>query len=351
VTSTFTVEMLPARNGDALWISYGDDKHLLVDCGHLAKDAAAARITDAGRVELFIVTHMDADHIGDAIPLLADPECASRIGDVWFNGRKQLNGFLSARQADEFTKLLDRDDRRFRWNGRDRVDVAPPPIVMRPPVLPEFHLAGGMSLTVLSPTPVELRKLALNWRAVLQKTEPDRRWLRRERPSWPDLREIDVDSLARTRTPRDRSVTNASSIAVLAEFDGRAVLLAGDAHAGVLAAGIRALQKSRHRPGERLHLDAFKLAHHGSANATTRDLLDLIDCRNYLISTDGSGGHYHPDRAAIARLIRWGGPAPRLHFNYRNDFTAFWGDADLSARHGHTAVYPESENAGLAVVV
>ena len=58
MTSTFTVEMLPARNGDALWISYGDDKHLLVDCGHLAKDAAAARITDAGRVELFIVTHM-----------------------------------------------------------------------------------------------------------------------------------------------------------------------------------------------------------------------------------------------------------------------------------------------------
>jgi hypothetical protein len=204
----------------------------------------------------------------------------------------------------------------------------------------------------LSPTPVELRKLALNWLGALREVEPDRRWLgRRERPQAPDPRKLDVDALAHTRAPRDGSVTNASSIAVLAEFAGRAVLLAGDAHAGVLAAGIRALQKSRHRAGERLRLDAFKVSHHGSATATTRDLLNLIDCQNYLISTDGSGGHYHPDREAIARLITWGGAAPRLQFNYRNQFTAFWGDAGLQETHGYTAVYPQSESAGLTVVV
>jgi glyoxylase-like metal-dependent hydrolase (beta-lactamase superfamily II) len=82
VTSTLTVEMLPARNGDALWISYGDSRHILVDCGHVGKAAVARRIIDSGRVELFIVTHMDGDHVGDAIPLLKNPNCAARIGDV-----------------------------------------------------------------------------------------------------------------------------------------------------------------------------------------------------------------------------------------------------------------------------
>jgi hypothetical protein len=223
---------------------------------------------------------------------------------------------------------------------------------MRPPVLPEFNFPGGMKLTVLSPTPAELSKLALNWLAALREIEPDRRWLgRREHPPVPHPRELDLNALAHTRAPRDRSITNASSIAVLAESAGRAVLLAGDAHAGVLAVGIRALQKSRHRAGERLRLDAFKVSHHGSANATTRDLLNLIDCQNYLISTDGSGGHFHPDREAIARLITWGGAAPRLHFNYRNQFTEFWDDASLQKAHRYTAVYPQSDNAGLTVLV
>lgn len=355
-TGTLTVEMLPARSGDALWVSYGDtrDRHVLVDCGFPdGVPALVERIEASRRVELLIVTHIDGDHIGGAIPLLDEADSAARIADVWFNGWKQLRGFLGYRQADRFSQRLDRDDRPFRWNGGARGDDPPEAIVASPSGFPVVELDGGMTLTVLSPTAVELRDLARRWPEALREFEPRTPMLgRRERPApVPDPSRLDLDGLARRAPTRDRSPTNASSIAVLAEYGDRAVLLTGDAHADVLATSIRALQVSRRRPGERLRLDALKVSHHGSANATTRDLLDLIDCKNYLISTDGSGGHYHPDRAAIARLITWGGPAPTLVFNYRTEFTELWADPGLQERHGYSTVYPRPGAHGVAIVL
>ena len=349
------VEMLPARSGDALWITYGDApaRHVLVDCGFAGgAPAIADRITSAGRVELFVVTHIDGDHIGGAIPLLDDPDAAARIGDVWFNGWYQVREFLSHRQADAFQQRLDRADRPFRWNGAARDDDPPRAIGTRPDGFPVVELDGGLTLTVLSPTPAELRELGRRWPQALRELRQGPPMLgRRARPQpVPDPGALDLAALAGEAPVADPSVTNASSIAVLAEYAGRSVLLTGDAHADVLAASIRALQEHRGLPGERLRCDALKVSHHGSANATTPELLDLLDCRRYLVSTDGSGGHYHPDRAAIARIVTGGGPSPELYFNYRTEFTALWADAALQRRYGFTAVHPSADAPGVLAV-
>ena len=155
--------------------------------------------------------------------------------------------------------------------------------------------------------------------------------------------------MAASGPTKDTSVPNLSSIAVLAEFGGRAVLLTGDAHADVLAASIRSLQRRRGREGERLRLDALKLSHHGSANATTVDLLEVVDCPRYLVPTDGSI-FYHPDREAIARVIVHGGDDPALHFNHRTDLNGFWSDAALQRQYHYSTAFPEDE-AGLRIVL
>jgi CHAT domain/Metallo-beta-lactamase superfamily len=351
-TGRFSIEVLPARNGDCLWLTYGDDevRHVLVDCGSAdVADIAGDRVRSVDRVELFVLTHIDADHITGAIPLFSDADVASRFGDVWFNGWKQLGGFLSVDQGEQFSKLLGRDDRSFLWNGAARDDDPPPPIVTVGPPHPVFELKGGLRLTVLSPTPSGLTKLARRWAAALAELDRKRAMLgRRARPVPPaDPGSLDLDDLAASGPTKDSSVPNLSSIAVLAEFGGRSVLLTGDAHADVLAASIRSLQESRGRAGERLRLDALKLSHHGSANATTKELLDVVDCGEYLVPTDGSI-FYHPDREAIARVVVHGGVEPRLHFNYRTDLNGFWDDADLKGRYGYRTVYPEA-GSGLVV--
>ena len=352
-TGVFTVDMLPARNGDCLFVTYGDDDerhHVLIDCGAPSvAEIAAERVRAAGRVELFILTHIDADHISGALGLFGDADVAGRFGDVWFNGWNQLRGFLSVSQGDAFSDLLDRDDRPFTWNGTDRADDPPPPVVTDGDDHPEVVLAGGLRLTVLSPTPGALGKLARHWYAALDELDPRRAMLgRRARPVPPERpSEIDVERLAAGGPTRDSSVPNLSSIAVLAEYGGRAVLFTGDAHADVLADSIGALQRRRGCDGQRLRLDALKLSHHGSANATTRELLDAIDCAHYLVPTDGST-FYHPDREAIARVIVHGGDAPTIHFNARTDLNEFWGDPDLRARYHYSTVYPDGAG-GLCV--
>ena len=354
-TGMFEIELLPARNGDCLWVTYGDGDqrhHVLIDCGSAdAAGTAAAKVTSVESVELFVLTHIDADHITGAIPLFEDAGVAGRFGEVWFNGWHQLRGFLSVAQGEEYSALLERPDRKFRWNGTAASDGTPPPIVTDGTTHPTVTLPGGMRLTVLSPTPRGLQKLAANWFAALKELDPQKAMLaRRARPTPPtDPAALDLAALAASGPTKDTSVPNLSSIAVLAEYGGRAVLLTGDAHADVLAASIASLQQHRGRTGQRLRLDALKLSHHGSANATTEALLDAIECGTYLVPTDGSI-FYHPDREAIARVIVHGGPAPALHFNYRTDLNEFWDDDALKARYGYSTKYPTGGE-GLTVVL
>jgi hypothetical protein len=353
-TGTLRIEMLPARNGDCIWISYGKgaDKlsHVLIDCGSKeVAGMAAERVRSVPNVELFVLTHIDADHITGAIPLFQDDDVAHRFDDVWFNGWSQLRGFLGVAQGEEFSALLDRDGRKSRWNRVERADDPPAAILTDGVAHPDALLGGGMLLTVLSPNRRGLQKLAANWHTALLELNPRKAMLGgRQRPAAPASPEtLDLEKLAASGPTKDASVPNYSSIALLAEFGGRAVLITGDAHADVLAASIKTLQESRGRPGERLQLDALKLSHHGSVNATTKELLDVVDCSNYLVSTDGSI-FYHPDREAIARVIVHGGKHPTLHFNYRSDLNAFWENPDLQKKYGFSTKYPATGD-GLVV--
>ena len=150
-----SIDMLAARYGDCLWIEYGDPGHprrILVDCGlrtgyHAVAERLRARPDIA--FELFVMTHIDADHIAGAIPLLQEfgPE---RFGEVWFNGRDHLPfppDVLGVLQGQIFSELI--AERGFswnwRWNGRAIMvpDDGPLPVV---------ELPDGMKLTLLSPT-------------------------------------------------------------------------------------------------------------------------------------------------------------------------------------------------------
>jgi len=105
----------------------------------------------------------------------------------------------------------------------------------------------------------------------------------------------------------------------------------------------------RSRKQKRLKLDAFKVSHHASQNNVSTDLISLLDCSRYLISTNGDH-FYHPDREAIARIIKHGkhsGGDPELIFNYRTRYNDVW--ADLQDKYGFTARYPDSAQPGQVV--
>ncbi len=119
----------------------------------------------------------------------------------------------------------------------------------------------------------------------------------------------------------DSSAANGSSIAFILEYDDKRVLFGADAHAPVLT---EALKRYAKQVGEaRPRIDLVKLSHHGSNANLSTAMLALIDCRRFLISTNGDN-FAHPDDAAIAKVIATSGGPVTFFCNYRSARTAPW---------------------------
>ena len=355
VSTVFDIEMLPAENGDCLWIEYGDPQRphrIVIDCGAKSTAGLLASRLNGTPLELFVLTHIDADHINGVVPLFEDPALQLAVGDVWFNGWRQINRFLGVKQGEQFSDLL--EQRKLPWNRKmtPAGDSPPAPVVVAAgQSLPFYDLDGGMRLTVLSPGKAQLERMARDWKKALVELNPQKVAMLGRKPApqpVKDFAAFALEPLASAPARPDPSVANGSSIALLAEFDGRSVLLTGDAHADVLIQSIGQLMRERGKDGQKLKLDAVKLSHHGSGNATTIALLQVLDCGRFLVSTNGNIFN-HPDREAIARVILHGGKAPTLCFNYRSAMNALWGEPILRERYGYATEYPDAEGAGLRV--
>lgn len=163
---------------------------------------------------------------------------------------------------------------------------------------------------------------------------------------------LNVEALANAVFSEDTGIANAASIAFLAEVNDKAVLVGGDARSDVLCDSIRSLLAQRNQ--SRLRLDAFVIPHGGSQRNLSRELLELVECDRYLVSTNGAV-FQHPNRETIARIITFGRATPdaplTLVFNYRSQSTEVWSNPELQQRYRYTAIYPQQADAGIKVQI
>src|SRR5437868_5933199 len=97
--SVFRIRTLPAGHGDAILVEYGRAdslRRLLIDAGppvswKTLKPLLMEHMKGSAEIELLVVSHVDADHIGGTIPLLSDELVGLTIKDVWFNGYRHLS--------------------------------------------------------------------------------------------------------------------------------------------------------------------------------------------------------------------------------------------------------------------
>jgi len=349
----FRIEMLPAGHGDCLWIEYGDPKaprRVLIDGGAAGTYKRALRERLRGlrenerRFELLVVTHIDADHITGILELLEDSETRFQARDIWFNGYRHLPDekpeTLGPVQGERLTDLLVKRP----WNREFKESAV---VVQADGDLPRLQLEGGLVLTLLSPTPGKLADLKPEWEKEVRKAGLDPNQPRPGEVESPEgfdlLGSPDVEALAAEAFSEDSAKANGSSIALLAEFEGRRLLLTGDAHPGIMTAAIKRLAG-----GGRLAVDACKLPHHGSKANVNRQFLQALDCRKWLFSTNGAYFR-HPDRQTVARVIKWGGAQPELGFNYRTQYNDVWDGKPLREQYGYKVSYPASDAEGIVL--
>ena len=348
------LEVLPARLGDCLLVEcmreQGPPWRMLVDGGPPDTwPLLEARLADDPRIDVAVITHIDSDHIGGMIPYLGSP-LATSIGDVWFNGGSHLPGPAqrSVAQGESVMSTLlgtaelvgQAAGTPLPWNlafGGGPIDTGEEAGFV------EHVVPDGPRITLLSPTTERLRALATVWHAAVRDaTRGDKEV---DQPDVPAPL-TDLASLAAEKAPKDGSVPNGASIALLLEHRGASVVLGADAFGAVLGAGLSGL--AAHRGVTSLPVDAFKLPHHGSKSNVLEALLQVAPAQHYMVSSNGDVFH-HPDDQAVARVVMHAPPGATLWFNYRNPRTERWADSALRKQHGYEASYPDDPSRGVVL--
>ncbi|MBT3045526.1 MAG: MBL fold metallo-hydrolase [Candidatus Thiodiazotropha sp.] len=360
----FRLEILPARYGDCILLEYGSDpvRRMLIDGGApgVYKRALKPRLqelSDSEReFELLVVTHVDYDHIRGIIELAQDDSLPFTAKDVWFNGYRHLPQppgpkVLAGKHGELLTDIILKNGHSWNCHGFNGNAV----VIPESGVLPRIEFDEGLTITLMGPTIPMLTDLRKDWEkscldiditpGELEEARAEGRFalLGDEEETPPEPERPDIEQLLREEYTEDHSSANGSSIAFLIEYDNYRVLLAGDAHPSTLVESIK------HLGDDKLKLDLCKLPHHGSRGSVSSDLIQHLDCENYIFSSNGDQ-FQHPHPEAVARVIEHGGDKPRLWFNYCSDETLIWNDKTLRNAYGYEACYPEEENGGLLFV-
>jgi hypothetical protein len=191
---------------------------------------------------------------------------------------------------------------------------------------------------LISPDRSKLEELIPKWEEECRRAQILPGLAPLENPDIEVMGAINIDDLAEEPFEDDHSPANGASIAFLLEYANRRILLSGDAHVDRLITSLQSIANN-----EKVKLDAFKIPHHGSRHNISNELLALIDCDNYLISSSGAYFN-HPDPIAISRIIKYGGDNVNLWFNYKSPETLIWNTDSWKQDHGYQTHYPPDKN-------
>lgn len=331
-TEFFTLEAVPARYGDCLLLHYGtsDDPGLaLIDGGpdqvwkpFLEKRLASIqkRRGDDFQIDLLMVSHIDDDHVLGVGEFTGAWRSAKTAGEkwpypvkqAWFNSFERISNSktlgavtasVTASTGAATLNEIDLDRPEIKNPNKDEaraglkvlasvnngnkvrkdLEALRVPInrgfagdLVRPgggPSVP-FKLGPELTLHVAAPLSKQLEKLQLMF---ARKLEPE-------------------DALA---AYTDGSVPNLSSIAAIASYKGKTMLLTGDARGDYLIEGLKA--EGLLAEGGTLHVDILKMPHHGSDRNVDPAFFTTITADHYVASADGTFGN--PDRPTLEMLI------------------------------------------------
>lgn len=249
-------------------------------------------------IDLLILTHIDNDHIGGILKFIDSSYFDNiEVKKYFLNGGNLIKinegTQVSISQGLEFEKyLLTKEKDRKKW-GDEVVFTAK-----------EIKLANGIICKILSPDNKGLELLLANWKYLSDEEIQSYQVAGSVVTKAKDF-DIPFDELAKRDFKPDKSLEedyfNNSSIAFILECPDFKGLFLGDTCPETIITSLKAFEYTKENP---LKVDIVKVSHHGSKNNTSNELLELIQCKKFVISTHGGkGSTKHPDRETIARIV------------------------------------------------
>jgi beta-lactamase superfamily II metal-dependent hydrolase len=362
--------MYPANNGDAFLIKDNTTNPIaiLIDGGYATTFQTFIRpdlehLAQLGySLDLVVATHIDADHITGLLTFFklngnSQAPKIIQVEHVWHNCLRSLvfapltdgqmtrddkdllveiarRGYpnpteqdvqseeISARQGSSLAALLLGGD--YKWNMGDGTRS------INSTDVESIEVRSDLHLRVVGPPVARLEQLKHRWIAEMRELgftgnigandafDDAFEFL----SAYEDLRtSISAEQIALSASEKrcleevylaDSSVTNGSSISIIAKVGDTRLLFLGDSWAEDIEVALRALPDTTFP----MIFDVIKISHHGSLHNTSSALLKLIDAPVFLVSSNGDR-HSHPDLEVLKAIVdRPSNFQRNLYFNY-----------------------------------
>ena len=362
------ITMLPAKSGDCFLVEFDNDQIILIDSGYVEtydkhlKNKLTTLASQNKNIDLFIVTHIDNDHISGAIKLIRENGVAQNkiisIDDIWFNTfnhlvfKKDKVCKVNEKQKEEMQQII-AENITAHNNTEDGLDListkssisfekalmengykinnafSGEPIIYSDNVVQ----IGDLSIRILAPTSQTLTLLSDFWENELHAffgkkyeicSEEDSINFYHSIMSHINSNEISVEAVSASDTAniklwdneiKNEKITppNKASISIIIEYKGKTMLFLADTEVDY-----HIIQTIKTLYGEQHVFDAIKLSHHGSYTANIA-LIGEVIAKNYLVSSDGKKFN-HPNKALISKILNEK-HSKNVYFNYnQSDF-------------------------------
>lgn len=328
-----TIHAVQAHEGDCFLLEHthrNKKRFVLVDGGpnktydpFLERTLKHKVTRNGGKLDLVVLSHVDADHVVGLLDLFVELRSAQdegeaafvKIAELWHNtfglldtrgeiGRR-FNAVMASAQALSATPggpmtrrrqgsmaLLNMSLASIRQGerlGRQARLLGVPTnkrfagksIVATADKRTDTRTVNGLKVRVVGPTKQNLTALRTEWRDWLDEQEEELR-----------------DGRFNLAAMADTSIPNLSSLQLLVEKGGRTALLTGDGRGDHL---IAALKKAGLYTDDGIDVNLLKVPHHGSDRNVTKKFFENVRAETYLISANGK--HGNPDYPTLKWIV------------------------------------------------
>ena len=299
-----TIDFLDVGCADAIHIRFdgtdGIPRNILIDGGsekgELYTTSLRVRINEIINIQkeiidLWIITHIDDDHIGGVLRLLKDEELLLQSDlsrtTFWFNYSIwdydtgiRTDNLKNVKQGITLREYLIKNS-----NVIDHITNSMGTIDL-----------WGAKITILSPDAKRYKELLGVWLTEeIKLREREISALKKGRKNDYERKIEDFDI---SKEVKDDSEENGSSIAFVLEFHGESILLSADSHPWVLESSLERIWG-----GEKVSLKYMQIPHHGSRYNLSNSLLNLVDCHEYIISADAYNRSNLPNKESLVKVL------------------------------------------------
>lgn len=316
-----SVEYIPMQYYDAIVIHFTDDDgyghNIIVDGGEIFSPKIC--YTDKLKVhlekifnkresiDLWIITHIDNDHIGGLYHFINDgvffEKNHAQLKEVWMNyggdgdfvvQRKGVIGYNSGKKLRNVLheKKINLKEGVIAGISRDVANVG---------------------ISVIAPDVDSYNRYIKWWNSKEFNDNVKTSDGLVRGGNWDyDIKFTNFDL---KRYDEDNEVKNNSSIAFVLFYNQYKVLFSADSCSSILLNG---LEKTKLLKNGKVSLDLVHVPHHGSSRNSCFSFLKSLVCNQYVITGNGENKYKLPDKETIARLIGANPTGCELHFTAKN---------------------------------